>query len=213
MRDLTPSMATELSGENMLPVVLAQMNFDSGTLYMWNGVGELVWNGNTFIGGGALITVSPMEETQNLEAKGIVCTLNGVPTSLIALSLAERTRGRGFRMWLGALDTSVQSGTLVQEDGFYLLQEDDGKILMDGGVVIPNSVILNPMRYFTGLMDVMEVSDDGQNAAIRLAVESSQIIGQRNKLARYTAEEQKKKYPGDVGLDLINQLQDKEVVW
>ena len=92
MRALTAEMAQEISLRNVKPVLLAELQFDSGTLYMWSGNGTLTWDGNDYIGGGNLISVSSMEETQNLEAKGIICTLSGIPTSLLALALLERTR-------------------------------------------------------------------------------------------------------------------------
>jgi hypothetical protein len=39
------------------------------------------------------------------------------------------------------------------------------------------------------------------------------IIGRRRKIRRYTDEDQRAVYPSDKGLSLINQLQDKEIVW
>jgi len=63
------------------------------------------------------------------------------------------------------------------------------------------------------MMDVMEFSDNGETAALRLSVESSMMIGQRSKVYRYTAEDQKKLYSDDRGLDNINQLMDKQVIW
>lgn len=185
MRDLTPNMATELESANIAPILLAQLEFDSGTLYMWNGYGTLTWEGKDYLGGGNLVTVATLEETQELEAKSLVVTLSGIPTSLLSLALNERTRGRAFRMWLGAMDT--------------------------GGS--PLQLIGDPYRAFTGLMDVMEISDDGDTALIRLSVESSLLIGQRVKVFHYTSEDQKKTYPNDLGLDMINQLQDKAVIW
>jgi hypothetical protein len=280
VRALTAEMAQEISQRNVKPVLMAELQFDSGTLYMWNGNGTLTWEGNDYMGAGNLVGVSSMEETQNIEAKGIICTLSGVPTTLLALTLLERTRGRPFRMWLAAIDDTpvptlgvkllTESGDLLLtedgsvinleetgvaefvllEDGFMLLDENGfrlelessarpveiilaengDKMMTESGFelllessghglppdpVVPpwNTLVVSPYRYFTGLMDVMEVNDDGNNAMIRLSVESSMLIGQRSKITRYTAEDQKKNYPDDLGLDFINQLQDKAIVW
>ena len=62
-------------------------------------------------------------------------------------------------------------------------------------------------------MDVIEFTDTGDTADLRLSVENILITGQRTKISRYTAEQQKAKYPNDKGLDFINQLQDKSIVW
>lgn len=214
MRDLTAGMATEFEAANSRPLIIAELEFDSETLRMWNGIGTLTWNGNDYLGGGNLVAVSPMEETQNLEAKGVICTLSGIPTTLLALSLLERTRGRPFRMWLAMVDTAPVAGALLLQTGdFLLLQSGDKLLLQATAAPVTNALIADPYRIFTGMMDVMEVSDDGSTGLIRLSVESSMILGRRAKISRYTAEDQKKLYTSDVGLDFINQLMDKEVVW
>lgn len=215
MRDLTPQMAAELEAQSLRPALLAEFEFDSETLYMWSGVGTLTWNGNDYIGGGNLVQVSTMQETQKLEAKGIICTLSGIPSDLIALALLERTRGRPFRLYLAAIDTELQYDRLFKDDGTSDLFKDDGTSLLFKDVTYYawNELVVEPYRQFTGLMDVMEFSDDGDTAVIRLSIESAMLIGQRSKIARLTAEDQKKQYPNDKGLDQINQLQDKAFVW
>lgn len=182
MRDIDVDVAANLQEKFVNVAILAQLQFDSETVYMWTGVGNLSWNGDTYIGGGNLIGISTVEETQELQAKGLQVSLNGISSSLISLAFNERVRGRPFRMWLACLN-------------------DD------------RTIIGTPYRLFTGMMDVMSSADDGQTASISLTVENSLIIGQRNKVQRYTSVDQKKKYPADTGLDRINQLQDKEIIW
>lgn len=216
MRNLTPAMAAEVAGHNIRPALLAELQFDSATLYMWSGIGTLTWNGNDYLGGGNLISISTIEETQKLEAKGIVCSLNGIPSNLIAAALLERTRGRPFRMYLAAVDDGSGASVLLKDDDVSYLQKDDevSLIIKDGSdIPVANTIVMDPYRIFTGLMDVIEFSDDGNTAMLRLSVESVQLLGQRAKIRRYTAEDQKKVYSNDLGLDLINQLQDKEIVW
>lgn len=181
MRDIDPSLVTILEGKSIDLALLAQMDFDSGILYMWTGLGDLVWDGKTFIGGGNLIGASPVEETQDIQAKTLELTLSGIPEEQIALALLEKTRNRPFRMWLAS--------------------------------VVDNTVVGVPYRVFTGMMDVIGMNDTGGDASLVLTVENANLIGQRNKVRRYTAEDQRKYYPLDTGFNKINQLQDKEVVW
>lgn len=206
MRNLTPEMAAEYASSNVIPALLAEMQFDSSPLFMWSGIGNLEWLGNTYIGGGNLVGISSIEETQDLQAKGIICSLNGIPSNLIATALIEKSRGRPFRLYAASVATTQ----------FVATEDDDGRVELEDGtgyVLLENQFVDNPYRIFSGLMDVMEFTDDGKTAQIRLSVENSLIIGQRTKVQRYTQEEQRKLYPGDKGLDLINQLQDKEVIW
>ncbi len=111
MRDIDSTLATILSGKVADVALLAEMGFDSGTLYMWTGYGDLTWDSKTFLGGGNLIGISGTEETQELQAKGLELTLSGIPDDQIALALTEKTRGRPFRMWLASVVDNVVVGT------------------------------------------------------------------------------------------------------
>lgn len=74
-------------------------------------------------------------------------------------------------------------------------------------------LVSDPYRQFSGQMDVMEINDQGDTCTIQLAAESKLIITSRTKERRYTAEDQKSEYLGDLGFDFVNSLQDADVVW
>lgn len=206
MRNLTADMAAEFAGESTSPALMAELVFDSGTVRMWTGLGTLTWNENEYLGGGNLIGLSPIEETQDLVANGIVVSLSGVSSQNLALSLTENTRRRPFRLYLGVVTTRQYVET---EDGTGLVELEDGS----GYIRLENSLVDSPYRIFSGLMDVIESSNNGDSHILRLSVENILLVGQRAKLFRYTDIDQKKVYPTDRGLELINQLQDKELVW
>lgn len=206
MRNLTPQMAQEFESRSTNPVLMAEMYFDSVTLRMWTGIGSLFWGDREFLGGGNFIGVSAIEETEDTQARGIVCTLNGVSPTNIALALSERSRGRPFRLYLGVVSTSRYIET---EDGTGRVELEDGS----GYVLLENNLVDSPYRIFSGLMDVIEATENGDGATLRLSVENILIVGQRTKLYRYTDYDQKKRFPTDKGFELINQLQDKELVW
>lgn len=207
MRNLPDALYQELTSKNVRAVLMAELFFDSGTLRLWTGYGTLNWKGDEYYGGGNLIGISPIEETQESEAKGIVCTLNGVPTTIIALALAERARGRPFRLHIGFVASSSRIAT-EDEPGAIELESGDGYILLENNIISPSVY-----RIFSGIMDVMEITDNGKTADVRLSVENALIIGNRQKISRYTPEDQKKFFPFDKGLDMINMIQDREVVW
>lgn len=207
MRDLDPDFAAAFAAPRVIPALLAEMFFDSGTIGMWTGYGELVFDGVTFFGGGDLVGISSLQETQGTEANGIVVSLNGISPTLISLALAERCRGRAFRIYLASVET--QTRIALEDSSGDAVEVEDGS----GYVLAENIVTTAPQRIFSGLMDTMEISDDGNSANIRLSVENILIIGQRPKVRRYTPEDQTRLYPSDNGLNFINQLQDKELVW
>lgn len=206
MRDITTEMLDAYSAANVQPAILAELYFDSGTLRLWTGLGTLNWNGEEYIGGGNLVSISEIKEQQGLEANGMVATLSGVPSTIISLVLLENQRGRPFRLYLAAVQTP---GTILQEGGDDILLEDgSGSILLEAA-----QLVTSPYRIFNGLMDTIEIIDSAETATINVNVESIMIVGQRSKVSRYTPEDQKKTYSTDKGLDFIPSLQDKEVVW
>lgn len=181
MRDLTTDMIDEFAGGSVNPTFMAEAFFDSGPLRVWTGLGTLDWDGNTYFGAGSLIGISNISESQEIQANGIVVSLSGIPSSIISLALAERSRGRPFRLYLAS--------------------------------ATGNDLIDSPYRIFSGMMDNIEITANGETCSVRLSVESILIIGQRSKIRRYTNEDQRKFYPTDEGFKFINALQDKEVVW
>lgn len=232
MRDLPEGMADYYAGSHVKPLLLAQLYFASGTAYVWNGIGEITWEGNTYVGGGQFVGVTPVEETQQLEAKGIVVSLNGISANLIALALADgQTRGRPFRLYLGYTDADyiiTEATGILAENGDAIISELNEILVFENGAAETGDIIAGengdlfitetvnvstPYRLFAGIMDVPEYSTDGKTADIRLSIENILIIGQRSKISRYTNEDQRKLYPTDRGLEFINQLQDKEVIW
>ena len=101
MRNFTTEMEDGLSQQKVQPALLAWFEFDSSPIGMWTGIGEITWNSMTFLGGGDFIGVSPIEETQDIIAKGLVLSLNGIDSSNIALALTEDIKNRPVRLYFG----------------------------------------------------------------------------------------------------------------
>lgn len=69
----------------------------------------------------------------------------------------------------------------------------------------------NLIFLFTGLMDVMTFSDDGDKSVIDLKVESHMISLKRTAVLKYTNESQRARYPSDTGMSYITTLQDQRL--
>lgn len=184
MRDLSAAMQTAVGSSFVPAALLAEFDFDSAPVYAWSGIGDIVWDGKTFKGLGTLVNISNYTENQSLQAEGLTFTLNGVDSAMVAVALDEKYQGRTCKLWLAVV-------------------ENDAAL----------SFILDPYQLFTGLMDLMEISDNGTQATITLMAENIMALLKRSKESRYTAEFQKSRYPGDKGLDFIAQLQDKQITW
>lgn len=68
-------------------------------------------------------------------------------------------------------------------------------------------------QAFKGLMDTMQIAETGESARITLALENRLILLERPRTLRFTSEDQKTLFPGDLGLDFIDDIQDRTIEW
>lgn len=74
-------------------------------------------------------------------------------------------------------------------------------------------LLIEPYQQFSGFMDMMEIEDNGETSTITVFCENRLIELKKAKTYYYTPEDQKRDYPGDLGLDFLPALQDKEIIW
>lgn len=94
MRTFSSSFASEITGSVIQPALCVRMYLDLGQLNLWTGTGELLYNGETYLGTGNLGTVSSVESNGNLAADSINLTLQGVDNSSLAIVNSQDYRGR-----------------------------------------------------------------------------------------------------------------------
>ena len=166
---------------------------------MWTGQGTLVLeDGTEWIGLGQLLDISSIEETSEMSVKGATITLSGIPSELLSLALSTPYQGRIAKIYFG----TFQQGSILQETGNYILLQDGSKINLE-------SMATGFNELFSGYMDQMNIEEAGDTATIEMAVENKLIDLERARVARFTSGYQKSVYPGDLGCDFIEDLQDK----
>ena len=75
------------------------------------------------------------------------------------------------------------------------------------------SIIADPYKIFSGRMDIMEITDSGNDSSIVLNAENNLIDLKENRERRYTPEDQKRYFTGDLGLDFVPNIQEIEILW
>ena len=75
------------------------------------------------------------------------------------------------------------------------------------------TVISDPVLVFNGRMDVMPIKMEGASATIELSVESRLIDWERPRVRRYNDADQQAEYPGDLGLQYVEQMVSKDLIW
>lgn len=75
------------------------------------------------------------------------------------------------------------------------------------------TLISDPVRIFSGKMDVMSINDDTTRPIITLTAENDGIILTRVKERRFTHEDQQIDYAGDLFFEFVPSMQDREIQW
>lgn len=202
-RDISDAVLDALDDDIVYPFYAVELLFDGGqTLRLWTGVGTLVYEGEDWVGTGSLLNIDTVEETSEIAAKGASITLSGVPSEVLSLALSEPYQGRVCNIYLGMFS----KGSLQLQSGSYILLQDGSRITL-------NENLTSLTNIFSGYMDQMNIEEGPETSTVELLVENKLVDLERARVARFTNSYQKSIYPGDKGLDFVESLQDKEVVW
>lgn len=203
-RDLSTNTIDNISQDVVYPFFAVELKFDGdNVLRLWTGQGTLVLDdGTSWVGTGNLLNISAIEETSELAVKGATLTLSGVPSEVLSLALSEPYQGRVCNIYFG----TFSQGTLLQESSSYILLQDGSRIELETGEKGFNEI-------FSGYMDQMNIEESGETSTIQLLVENKLVDLERARVARFTSGYQKSIYAGDLGLDFVEDLQDKQISW
>jgi hypothetical protein len=73
-------------------------------------------------------------------------------------------------------------------------------------------MIADPVEIYYGRMDVPTIQL-GKEATITLSTESHLVSWESPKVRRYNHSDQLQRYPGDIGMEFVEQMAAKEIVW
>ena len=184
-RSITTAFNNAIKSQVVRPFFACELAFSTGTLYFWNGYGDLTMmaggSSNTFTGLGDLISVSPIAESDQVEAIGASLSLTGIKSSLISAALSALYTNRNASIYLGLFDTN-------------------------------KSVVSDVYTLFKGKMDIMKIDEGAETTSIT-NVENRLIVFDRPKERRFTHEDQQNRFAGDLGFEFVPDLQDKEIIW
>ena len=100
MRSGTP---TDFTADSLQPFLAIKAEFDSGDVRLWGGYGDLTIGGEEYIGGGSLLSISGIEETSEIAARGASVVLAGLDPAIISIALEENYQNRACTIFIGTL--------------------------------------------------------------------------------------------------------------
>ena len=202
-RDLATDIITALDDDVIYPFFAIELLFDGdNTLRLWTGLGTLTHNSQDWVGTGTLLNISTVEEASEIAVKGATVTLSGIPSSVISLALPQPYQGRVCNLYFGMFTVN----RLLQQSSDFILLQNGSKVLLETDQTSISNI-------FSGYMDQMNILETPSTSTIELVVENRLIDLQRARIARFTSEYQKSLYPTDLGLDFVEDLQDKDISW
>ena len=106
-RDLPAAINAALTGsEAMRLALLVELEFASGFLRLWSGLGPLQYSAREWTGAGTLFGFDSVEETSAVVANGATIYLSGVPTELVSACINDAEQGKLGRVYLAVLDAN-----------------------------------------------------------------------------------------------------------
>ena len=118
-RDIPTVVANTLEGDLIEPVFAVELFFDNNeTLRLWTGYGDQTLGDDTYTGAGDLLSISAVEETSEIAARGANLSLKGIPSSLVATALGEPYQGRLCKIHFAVSDGSTYSNLVEVFSGY-----------------------------------------------------------------------------------------------
>ena len=105
-RSMTLAMASALAQPVLRPAIFVQINFLTGPVYIWSGLGSISWNSQTWLGVGTLGGISMVEDGATVQPRSVTLTLSGIDPSTLAGALQESCQELPLTIWLGLFDSS-----------------------------------------------------------------------------------------------------------
>ncbi len=107
-RQIDPALSAAFAGGHLRAFVMADLSFRSKTEYCWTGIGNIAYNGATYLGVGAFGRVGTVTEGTDIQADGTTIGLAGVNPELYQECLNDIQQGLPAKLYAGVLSDTGQ---------------------------------------------------------------------------------------------------------
>lgn len=179
-RDLAPALLTALGQTVIRPAYLVDLDTTAGHVRACSGIGSLFWGG------------SPANEFMGVGELGSISIINET----------RDIRAEGILIQLSGISANMVSMALNEtRPGLdllvYIAMFTDADVL-----------IVDPYLAWSGMSDSVKMVEGAATSTIQIAGENELARLQHANESRYTHDDQQIRFPGDMGFEFQEQLND-----
>ena len=146
MKSFTPALAADLASEHVTPILFVRVELDARTDRYCSAAADVTWDGHTWRGVSGMVSVEPIEEGDDLVARGLRFVIGGLSASQTAAFFLDHVQGRPVTCWFGAIgDAGIIADPEVEFVG--RLDAPERTIAADGQVTIVIPAESRMMRW------------------------------------------------------------------
>lgn len=139
-RNLPAALASEVAKQGWHPCILAYVDWPTGTVRAHSGVGDIVYDGNTYTGVGAFGRISAPSETRSGVARRLTVSLFAARDSIIGEAIAgSNARQREGEFFFGAV--TERSGNVLVSDPVSFFRGTVDAVTFELSAVDPEGVL------------------------------------------------------------------------
>jgi hypothetical protein len=129
-RGNTSAFDTEIVTDTIAPRILVDAEFTGGTVYVWNGIGDISYGGNTYTGAGNLLSISDINESTEIRIESMTIEFEGITTTYKSLALSSVDLKNQVTVRLGVLDSN---GAVIADPDVVFIGSMDEVTLTEEG--------------------------------------------------------------------------------
>jgi hypothetical protein len=185
-RPIEAAAAAELVKEAVRLALFVRLDFDSATTRLWSGTGSVTWDDGT--GSASWTGLGNLGKLSPVE---------------------ETSDGSARGMTFELTGIPPENLALALDEPYQSRRAHVWLAFLDAS----DAVLDDPVKLFSGRLDVMDIDDTPGAAAVRITAESALLDFDRAIERRWTDGDQRSDFSGDAGLSFAAALANKELRW
>lgn len=181
--DIDAMAVQKLTEGNQNLVFALKLEFDTETIRLHSGMGELTIDGEVYEGAGTLLSISDIEDSSELRSSGVTFALSGMNPEVLGYALSEDYQNRKATLKMAFLSGGTDHVVGVMD------------------------------TYTGRMMQISIADNAESGATIQVQTENRLVDLRRPSNYRYTKESQNYLHPDDTSLDEVAAIQDMQIFW